>query len=195
MGVSGKGRTMQFFITDNEMYSLLSQLMQSNTVIIEGRSFENKTPETFQNASALEWPSSLNDQTKWLWKPELGDLILEPGGRFLPNKYWLVPGPSPIIQLNRCRLEGNTLISGAIAAMISFYNENGDEIMKSESYKSWWKEIKKNFKRGLTICVIREGKKEHKTTLWASPGAIKLYEEGVDLKQTLQAPVFFHPKL
>jgi len=102
------------------------------------------------------------------------------------DEYWLVVAPSPVVQYLCCGFDGKTLTEGRIAAMLSYYDENDNEIDKPKAYVDWWKGMEKFLKKKYPLI-------DRKVFIRIGPGAVEMYKEGVHLKQWFDSPINIHP--
>ena len=186
MGLFGKSRSVSFFLSGEEQLEFLKRFVDENTVLLEGKIYKIASPEGLKNINSIPLPAALQDRcVYYLFNNGLGiELITE--YEVDKEEYRLVVAPSPVVQFVCCRFNGEVLTEGWISAMLSYYDENDNEIDKPKAYVDWWNSMSRYLKK--TYPLI-----DRNPAIRVGPGAIRMYKEGIHLRQRFTSPGYQDP--
>ncbi len=180
MGAFGKGREVQFFMTEKDEEEFFEEIMKDKDI----RFITSKFDASLDKHKLTEWKY-----------PPKKDLFL------IYNKEFLGLNG---IDFQRSIKKEKVLVSGRIATLFSEYkydkNENKLEIPKSKEFIKWWDEISKWIKKRYAKCmsISSLGSSRKNFVIYSGPDAVNSYNEGIVLSDfdplSVKSIITYHPK-
>ena len=204
MGVFGKGREIQFFMTDKDQRLYLDKIKKDWVSFIKGDIFSISKKLILSKDIPKEcWPTRPDCIQFFIYNKELGELKFE----IVPqtNSNMLIMGKSPVIQFLRSYIPASqkVMLNGWLSAMLSWKSLNSKdqfvETLQSEEFVKWWNEVSKTLKKMCVKCYALDPITHKKSSfpMWMGPDAVYLYKKGFKFQQSIYdkfPQITFHPE-
>lgn len=203
MGVFGKGRELQFFMTDTDYKTFLEKIEGESIFFIRGYLFSTRKVDLFKRIPDEDWPTTTKSADWFIFNKALGKLVIEYDVNF--EEYILRMGKSPVIQFSRSykSKSHDVMVSGRISAMLSWKSPNSEdqlvETLQPEEFVNWWNGVSKTLKKMCVKCYALDPITHKKSSfpMWMGPNAIELYKKGMKFQQNIYnkfPQITYHPK-